>query len=520
MAAQIFGDLSLNGIAAAPSGSVRFYQPQTLTPITVYSNDAATTAVTQPVQLDATGKSVVPIYLTTPARMIVYNSAGAQLFDYERVDGNRAENDVLANALWPTTKSLDAMATNLALSLGGTDGAYKSSATGAAARSLQSKLTEFVSVKDFGAKGDGITDDTGAIVSALTAVPSGGGNVLFPAGTYLISQSIAIPQSNILLQGSGPTGSVIQNSSSTGGIFTMALGIVTVSFVNLGLTASTSSSGTAVSMVTGSGSSFISCAVTKHRTGVAVTNSSSGLFLLNTSITTDNNASSFCLSLTQTSTASMYGGSMSCGASTVVGGTCVSLPGGTGSFISIGTTYFGPLGVTTSGADVTMIGGAAGGLGISLGTLYTTTGGNPVITAIAPPLSTTFPANVSRSSVIAPPQGGAYGDSGPYLTTNVAVTSAYTVTNTIYRYHRVVGTAGGITITVTAPAANAAYQGSLHTVVCANNSGGAVTWAFSAAYRVAAVSPATGNQVAITFLCIDAVTPVFVEVDRGSVVAI
>jgi hypothetical protein len=54
----------------------------------------------------------------------------------------------------------------------------------------------------------------------------------------------------------------------------------------------------------------------------------------------------------------------------------------------------------------------------------------------------------------------------------------------------------------------------------ANNSGGAVTWAFSAGYRAAATNPATGNQVAVTFLCIDAVTPIFVEISRGSVVAI
>jgi hypothetical protein len=51
-------------------------------------------------------------------------------------------------------------------------------------------LTDIVNVKDFGAFGNGVADDTAAIQAAIKALPAGGGTVLFPAGTYLISGEI------------------------------------------------------------------------------------------------------------------------------------------------------------------------------------------------------------------------------------------------------------------------------------------------------------------------------------------
>ena len=48
-----------------------------------------------------------------------------------------------------------------------------------------------ISVKDFGAKGDGVTDDTAAINAAIASV-SFGGNILFPNGTYLVTSQIVV----------------------------------------------------------------------------------------------------------------------------------------------------------------------------------------------------------------------------------------------------------------------------------------------------------------------------------------
>ena len=73
-----------------------------------------------------------------------------------------------------------------------TDSAYLTflqAGTGAVTRSVQSKLRDIVSVKDFGAVGDGFTDDTSAIAACATSCTSGK-TVYFPQGNYLVSPSI------------------------------------------------------------------------------------------------------------------------------------------------------------------------------------------------------------------------------------------------------------------------------------------------------------------------------------------
>jgi|GEM_PF-3192748 len=62
-----------------------------------------------------------------------------------------------------------------------------------------------VDVRAYGAKGDGVNDDTSAIQSAINALTSGG-IVFFPAGNYLITSTLNINTSSITLQGSGSFG--------------------------------------------------------------------------------------------------------------------------------------------------------------------------------------------------------------------------------------------------------------------------------------------------------------------------
>ncbi|TGS86731.1 hypothetical protein EN817_17670 [Mesorhizobium sp. M3A.F.Ca.ET.174.01.1.1] len=58
---------------------------------------------------------------------------------------------------------------------------------GAVQRTIQNKFTETLSVKDFGAVGDGVTDDTAAIQAAENARAAVAGELIFPPGTYQIS---------------------------------------------------------------------------------------------------------------------------------------------------------------------------------------------------------------------------------------------------------------------------------------------------------------------------------------------
>ena len=72
---------------------------------------------------------------------------------------------------------------------------------GAVTRTALSKMQESVSVKDFGAVGDGVTNDTTAIQDAIDSVATAGGAVYFPPGEYLISGSITISTYGVSLIG-------------------------------------------------------------------------------------------------------------------------------------------------------------------------------------------------------------------------------------------------------------------------------------------------------------------------------
>jgi hypothetical protein len=82
---------------------------------------------------------------------------------------------------------------------------YRQAGAAAIARPAQDKMREFASVRDFGAKGDGVTDDTAALQAAFNAATALRG-LFFPPGRYCISDTLKAPIALSSFQLSGSSG--------------------------------------------------------------------------------------------------------------------------------------------------------------------------------------------------------------------------------------------------------------------------------------------------------------------------
>ena len=108
---------------------------------------------------------------------------------------------------------------------------FIASGTGAVATTVQTKLRQSVSVKDFGAVGNGVTDDTAAIQAALNLGPFHA--IYFPAGTYIASNLTC--GADITLVGDGRKNSTIKFKASSAGALLTANNAVRFTMINLGL---------------------------------------------------------------------------------------------------------------------------------------------------------------------------------------------------------------------------------------------------------------------------------------------
>jgi hypothetical protein len=75
-----------------------------------------------------------------------------------------------------------------------------------------------INVKDYGANGDGTTDDRNAIQKAIDSAGQNGGIVYFPKGTYKVSATVSLP-SKITLKGIANQTRIIMDKSIVKGIF-------------------------------------------------------------------------------------------------------------------------------------------------------------------------------------------------------------------------------------------------------------------------------------------------------------
>lgn len=140
----------------AVGGAIYTYQAGTTTPITTYTDAAGASPNTNPVLLNSRGEAVIQLLPGQAYKFVAF--------------------DALGNLLWTQDN----------ISLSASSG--------------------FITVQDFGATGNGTTDDTAAIAAALTSVAAnGGGNLYFLPGTYLISATLTIPVGVSLIGQTGPS---------------------------------------------------------------------------------------------------------------------------------------------------------------------------------------------------------------------------------------------------------------------------------------------------------------------------
>lgn len=136
-------------------------------PINVYWDAALTVPASQPIRTiggyPSNSGSVGTLYIDED--------------DYSLTVANR-NNSVVYTAVNATSRISSSLIT------------YKQSETGAVSRTLGARATDMLSVKDFGATGDGSTDDTTAIQAALDG--AGKRTVYFPAGTYNVTSTLTI----------------------------------------------------------------------------------------------------------------------------------------------------------------------------------------------------------------------------------------------------------------------------------------------------------------------------------------
>lgn len=176
-------------------------------PISVYWDSALTIPAAQPIRTT----NGYPSRNGSPAMIYV---AG----DYSIIVRDKRESLVYS--------ALNATARYSGVIIG--DVYFLQSGANAQPTTVQNKLTEFVSVKDFGAIGNGLTDDRIAFVNALAT----GKPVYVPAGDYLISSAVPIP-SNSTIFGYGRASRLYTSLSSPVNIFTCAAGATNITLRGL-----------------------------------------------------------------------------------------------------------------------------------------------------------------------------------------------------------------------------------------------------------------------------------------------
>lgn len=165
-----------NGVPLA-GGLLYTYSAGTTTQQATYTSSSGSISNSNPIVLDSSGRVPNEIWLLSGStyKFVLQTSASVQLGSWDNIPG---ANDI------------SAFKTTLASSTGSSLIGYDLGGSSAVATTVQAKLQQTVSVKDFGAVGNGTADDTTAFNSAISYCLSNGTSLYVPAGTYNISSTL------------------------------------------------------------------------------------------------------------------------------------------------------------------------------------------------------------------------------------------------------------------------------------------------------------------------------------------
>ena len=160
-----------NGVILT-GGKLYSYAAGTSTPQATYTSISGSTAHTNPIVLDSAGRVATgEIWLTAGSnyKFALYTSANVLITTWDNITG------INGTGITSNASSVQ----------------YDPAGTGATSMTVQTKLRQTINVKDYGAVGDGTTNDSTAVTNAFNA--SNGIRVVFPSGVYKLTSPVAAP---------------------------------------------------------------------------------------------------------------------------------------------------------------------------------------------------------------------------------------------------------------------------------------------------------------------------------------
>jgi hypothetical protein len=230
--AQLFDN---NGVPLS-GGKVYVYFAGSTTPATTYTGPLGTVANTNPIIADAAGRLPNEIWFAVSQsfKFVLKDTNDVLLATYDNVPSSPQPpivND--ASSISYTTPYLasagvftvgetyqinflgttDFTAIGAAANVVGLNFVASGPGTGTGTayyiRTVQDRLRDYVSVKDFGAVGNGVADDTAAFAAAIAASK----HIYIPEGTYLVD-TVAVTGNGYSVVGASPVTTVIKARTS------------------------------------------------------------------------------------------------------------------------------------------------------------------------------------------------------------------------------------------------------------------------------------------------------------------